>query len=158
MRAEAFDALRAIAGKSRGRLASKAVVEAAKDRSSPLHGYFTWNVKEAAQKRWEDEARVLIRSFEIEIITHNVVVKAPAFVRDPSAGQEQGYIQTINLRTDQDTAREVVVAEFARASAALARAQAVAAAVNLENEITDLRDRVDRLMKSAQTQGAGATA
>ena len=64
-------------------------------------------------------------------------------MRDPTVGNAQGYSTLSRLRSDKDAARDAVVAEFVRASAALSRAKAIAAALDLENEIDELRDRID---------------
>lgn len=50
-------------------LTTDAVVEAAKDPTSPLHGYFTWNIQEAARKQWLVEARKLIQSVRYVIVS-----------------------------------------------------------------------------------------
>lgn len=46
-----------------GMLIPAEVVAAARDKKSPLHGRFTWDNKEAADKWREDEARNLIRAY-----------------------------------------------------------------------------------------------
>lgn len=45
------------------------LIEAARDASHPCHGDFTWDVEKAAQERWWDQARALIRqcSFEVQV-------------------------------------------------------------------------------------------
>lgn len=43
------------------------VIDDARNPKSPLHDRFTWNVAEAAVQWWRQEARQLIRMFEIEI-------------------------------------------------------------------------------------------
>jgi len=52
-------------------LTTEAVVEAAKDPTSPLHGYFTWSVQEAAEKYWRVEARRLIQSVRYIIVSQD---------------------------------------------------------------------------------------
>lgn len=44
-----------------GKIYPEDVVKAARDKGSPLHRYFTWDVQAAARARWLDEARELIR-------------------------------------------------------------------------------------------------
>ncbi len=126
-----------------GRLTADIVVAAAKKKNSPLHAYFeqrgAWDQAEAQKRYCVVIARELIRSVRIEVTTTEYSVRAPAFVRDPSAAPRQGYTSMQNLRNDADLAREVLVEEFARAGAALARAKAVAAAVGMSNEVEELR-------------------
>lgn len=144
-------ALRDIADAHNGRLTPELVVEAAKSKTSPLHEHFTWDVKKAASERWIEQARSLIRSVKVEVSTTQFTVKAPAYIRDPvAAGDVQGYVSLARLRTDEDVARDAVISEFARASAALSRAKAVALALNIEHEIEDLRGRVAELTERVQ--------
>lgn len=147
---EIADALRAIADRHAGKLTPDLVIEAARNKASPLHGCFTWDVKQAAQERWVAQARDLIRSVRVEVTTTQFSVRAPAFIRDPSmAGNEQGYTSLDRLRTDEDLAREAVIAEFQRASAALDRARVVATALGLSSEIEEVRERVVHLSERA---------
>lgn len=45
-----------------GKLATHTVWREAKKKSSPLHNAFTWDVDKAAEERWADQARSLIRA------------------------------------------------------------------------------------------------
>ena len=135
-------ALAEIAERNGGRLTPDAVVKEARKPASPLHGYFTWDVKEAAAERWLDQARQLIRSVRVEVTTTQFSMRAPEYLRDPAAGREQGYISIRRLATDEDMAREAIVAEFSNAAAALSRAKAVAAALGLADQIEEVRSRV----------------
>lgn len=137
--------LRALADANGGRLVPEAVVDAARDPDSPLHSHFTWDDTEAARQHRINQARVLIRTVRIDVKTTNYVIQAPAYVRDPAAGRSAGYIDTIQLRSDEDAAREVVVSEFARASAALRRARTVATALGITDQIDAAIGAIDRL-------------
>ena len=144
--------LEKIAERKGGILTPAAVVEAARDPKSVLHSHFTWDDTEAAKMHREAQARALIRSVKVEIKTVSFPVSAPFFVRSPEAGgREQGYTSLAHLRTDEDAARDVVVSEFARAAACLARAKAVALALDIMPEIESLHDSVRAL--SARVQG-----
>jgi hypothetical protein len=130
--------------------ADAVAAEAARKKANPqLYEYFAsrgcFDPKQS-QKNWQlVVARELIRTVKVNVITTTVQVKAPMFVRDPSARPNQGYVSTVRLRTEEDRAREVLVEEFARASAVLSRAKALAAAFDLENDIEDIVDRIDKL-------------
>lgn len=151
--AEILDRLKELATAGGGRLTPQAVVDDAKDESSPLHGHFTWDIDKAAAERWLDQARTLIRSVEITFRTETVVVRVPYFVRDPEAGpKEQGYISVKAVRTESDLAREVLVQEFSRVADLMRRARVLAKALQLDEEvgamvdsIVELRDRVAAL-------------
>lgn len=60
------EALALVAEKSSGHLVPKAVVEAARDKKSPLHKHFEWDNQIAADKFRLDQARSLIRSIHVE--------------------------------------------------------------------------------------------
>lgn len=129
-----------------GVLTPDAVVADAKNKSSPLHAYFTWDVKKAAHAHWLDQARSLIRSVRYEHRTETRVIKAVAYVRDPAAErEEQGYIHVQRLRSDLDLSREAVAHEFARAAAALTRARELAVVLGIEGEVDALIEGVNAL-------------
>ena len=50
------------------RLKPKEIVEEAKNPKSPLHDYFEWDVREAAQKYWLHQARNLANVVYVEIV------------------------------------------------------------------------------------------
>lgn len=138
-----------------GRLTPEIVVADAKNTDSPLHGEFEWDVKKAAHEHWLDRARALIRSVKVVITTESRVVRSVAYVRDPSApASDQGYVSVVKLRDDRQMAHEALVAEFGRAASALRRAHDLAAALNLENEVADLRERVERLQSDIEARVA----
>lgn len=137
-----------------GKLTPDVVVAEANDPDSPLHRHFTWDDSEAAAKQRLHEARQLIRSVRVEVKTETLTIAAPMFVRDPTAdGRQQGYVTVASLRPNEDLAREVIVTEFGRAAAALARARAVAAALGMAEQIKEVEGRVAHLSQVA-TQAA----
>lgn len=62
-----LEALKAIAARDGGLLRPAAVVEAARPKSSPLHGAFCWDDTKAAELYRLDQAQRLIRSFRIVV-------------------------------------------------------------------------------------------
>ena len=133
--------LEAIARNNGGVLRPFDVVQDARQPDSPLHELFEWDVEEAAQEHWMHTARRIIASVKVNITTETIVLKAPAYVRDPRLhGREQGYLETIKLRTEHEIAKEVLAGEVQNVISALRRARNVAAAVDMESEI-------DRLME-----------
>lgn len=136
-----------------GVLTPEAVVEDAKSKASPLHGQFQWNVKQAAYQHWLDQARSLIRS--VRVVLTEDWIRAPAYVRDPHAERDvQGYVTTLSLRSDEDAARAVVVAEFSRAAAAIRRAREVAKALDLEEVMDELLVRIEDTRTSVSQAAA----
>jgi len=133
--------LEAIARINGGVLRPFDVVQDARQPDSPLHELFEWDVEEAAQEHWMHTARRIIASVKVNITTETIVLKAPAYVRDPRLhGREQGYLETIKLRTEHEIAKEVLAGEVQSVISALRRARNVAAALDMESEI-------DRLME-----------
>jgi hypothetical protein len=145
MRSQTKKALDELARRNRDRLTPKGVVAAARPVRSPLHREFTWDDKKAGEMWREDEARALIRSYEVVVSVTPFLVKAPMYVRDPSAAPEQGYISMGRLRDDEDLAREVLIQEFDRALSALRRAKEVAHALGMSAEIEKLHWDVQQL-------------
>ncbi len=135
-----------------GRLTPAAVVEDAKDPASPLHDCFQWDDEKAAHAHRLDQARSLITSIRIVQKTDRTAVRAVFYVRDPSASDdEQGYVSTTTLRSDADSARVAIVAEFSRVADMLRRAREIAKALECEDDVeallrsvVDLRSRFDQ--------------
>lgn len=126
-----------------GRLTPDAVVEAAKRKDSPLHEFFEWDVKKAANEYWTQQARDLITSVRVVIVTETRRISSVAYVRDPAAASdEQGYVSVSKLRADPDLARTAIVAEFARVASLLERARALAIVLEAEDRVQGLIDEV----------------
>jgi hypothetical protein len=143
---EVASALQSLADRNGGRITPTQVVAAAKDKTSPLHRCFTWDDAVAGHRHRLNEARELIQS--IRVITHKEqrVVRGIAYVRDPeAAANQQGYISTAKLRTDEDLARAALVEEFSRAAAALRRAMAVAEVLQMKDEVERFVSGIDAL-------------
>ena len=133
--------LEEIARNNGGVLRPSDVVEDARQPDSPLHELFNWDTDEAAYEHWMHTARKIIATVKVNITTDTIVLKAPAYVRDPRLhGREQGYLETIKLRTEHEIAKEVLAGEVQNVISALRRARNVAAALDMESEI-------DRLME-----------
>lgn len=141
-----------------GRLTPDAVVKDARNKDSPLHDQFEWDVKKAAAAYWIEQARELIVSVKVVIRTEHTRVSAPYYVRDPSAEHDrQGYVSVPTLRTDQDSARDALISEFGRVAAALTRARALAAALDAGSEVEALLQGVVGLrQRFVEQAGAGA--
>lgn len=110
----------------------------AKSADSPLHLHFTWDLDEAAQAHWLDQARRLITSVMVTVHTQETTVKSVFYVRDPSAGKQQGYVSVTSLRSDEDMAREALVNEFTRVADLLRRARSLAVALDAGNDVDSL--------------------
>lgn len=131
------------------------VVEAARDPESPLHDEFIWNVNEAAQQHWLDTARSLIRVVRVEVKDEPARSLAPYYVVDPlRPPKSQRYIQLDKAARDRELSGRVLSDEIDRIVAAIRRAQAVAGALGLSEELASLLDNVDMLRTRAETAAA----
>lgn len=150
--------LRQMAETAGGFLTAEAVLAEAKKEASPLHAWpgFTWDRDKAALKRNLDEARTLMKGVRVIASTRTFQVQAPFFIKNPST--KSGYITLPKAKSDEDMAREIVIAEFARVSAALGRAKAVAAALNLTEKIEELDGILSQAYQSLQDQQAAGSA
>lgn len=118
-----------------GVLTAQSVVDAARDPAHPLHDQFDWDDAKAGEKHRLNQARQLIRSVRLVVHEASIIVRAPAYIRDPAADRsEQGYITISKLRGEPARAAEAVLTECERAKAALRRARDVAAVLDLSAE------------------------
>ena len=155
MNSEVQQYLQALADQNNGRLTPEDVVSHARSENSPLHSFFTWDDAEAATKQRLHEARELIRSVKVEVTLDKVTVHAPFFVRDPGRpAKEGGYISTPKLRSNEDLAREALVAAFNRVVSVLQGARELAAVLGMDKEVTALQKRVLLLTTKAEKQAA----
>lgn len=121
----------------RGVLTADALVEDAKNKTSPLHTlpvWQNWNKTEAAHAWWLECAREIIRTVQIVVTTETATVSAPYYVHDPDV-KGQGYRSVVALQRDPASARQALIDELTRAAGAMTRARTVAAALNLTDEI-----------------------
>jgi hypothetical protein len=119
-----------------GQLTPALVVKDAKNPKSPIHREFDWDDGSAAARWREEQARQLIRSVTVTIVTDTITIKSVAYVRDPNAAtDEQGYVSVESLRHDRPAAREALVYECNRAAALLERARHLALALGLAAEV-----------------------
>ena len=141
----------------RGELTATAVVEAARDPESVLHGHFEWDDTKAAEAHRLDQARSLIRSVTVQVRLGSLQVAVPAYVRDPGKeGGAEGYRNVAQLRTETDLAREAIVSEFKAVASRLQRARRLAQVLSIpETDIDDIADAVgaivERVMQAPAT-------
>lgn len=150
--------LRTIAARNNGTLTPKQVVDDAREPGSPLHELFEWDAAKGHEIYLLNQARAVIRSVKVTVLRSETTFKAPLYVRNPELNRrEAGYVSITRLRTDAELAREQVVAEFAAATAALKRARAIAAALEVSEEIDALIGEVRRVSQSVQAPASGMT-
>lgn len=139
------DRLEKIAGLNGGRITPDAVLLDAKSPKSPLHDQFDWDDSTAAKSWRLSQARELIRSIRVEITTDTRTVSTVRYVRDPAAGEAQGYVEVAKLRDDKTLAIEALQGEIRQANALVARARSIADALGLSAEIEMVSESVETL-------------
>ena len=120
--------LEKISSQHSGRLEPRYVVEAAKNRKSPLHHHFTWDVQQAAEERWLDQARSIIRAIR---------------VADDEGGEDKPAFISITDKSDGTAYRRV-------GDIADSRALQLALLVQAESELAAFRRRYAMLKDVCQ--------
>lgn len=145
--------LQDIADRNGGRLTPSDVVDEARKHDSPLHELFEWDIKKAAQSHWIDRARDIITSVKIEVQTETFMIRSVAYIRDPSAeNDEQGYRNIADVRSDKDWSRKSIVEAFQQAAAYLRRAKNLAIVLELDEEVETLINNVVELREKVTHQ------
>lgn len=115
---------------SKGKLTPDAVIEAAKDPTSILHGEFEWDVGKAAYQAWTDTARRLIREVQLVVEYQDVRVVAPFYITDHGS-KESSYVETTKVAKKHAFAKQALGDELARIKGAVHRAMSMAAVFGL---------------------------
>lgn len=102
-----LDALEVIRAAHGGTLPLEAIVQAATDENSPLHRYFEWDGKKAAQAYRIEQARWLVNRVKIFIERgdEQAPVKVHAYVSlvdDRGNGNGNGYRATCEVLSDEE--------------------------------------------------------
>lgn len=120
-----------------------AIVEDAKREDSPMHGCFTWNIQEAAEKRWLDEARDLVQKLVV-VVVNEVQDEEPrhvkAFVSVVDDDGTTGYTMTRIAASDPDL-RQQMLAD------ALAGLRSWRRRYNELRELRPVLDAIDQLQE-----------
>jgi hypothetical protein len=95
-----------------GEIDIAAIIADKDDKDSPVYRYFTRNIKDAAQKQWETEAKYIIRSIEHETIKVNVLsdgteevqsmARVRAFVSVPNEDEQVSYRLITDVLADKE--------------------------------------------------------
>lgn len=122
-----------------GPLTPQAVVDDARKKTSPLHNEFEWDDKKAGHHWRLQQARRLIASVTLTVINEERIISTVAYVRDPeAAGNEQGYVRTVDLQSDKGRALAAIMGEVGRIEAHLIRTRSLASALDLDDEVAEM--------------------
>lgn len=144
---------------SKGRVTPDAVIEAAKDPKSILHGEFEWNVNKAAYQSWTETARRLIREVRLIIEYQDVRVVAPYYIADPGT-DDSSYVETLRIANKHTSAQRALTDELARIKGAIQRAKALAAVFGLTanfERMLDLAVETERTFSSNEIASSTQT-
>lgn len=138
-----------------GILTRRAVVDAARVKSHPLHGEFDWNDKSAAEAHRLEQAGELIRSITLVIVTEERRLESVAYVRAPTAGHREAGYTTVELLRGQPAASWAALeAEVDRIEALLVRGRSIASAIGLEMQWDDVLMRLVALRRPPMMEAA----
>lgn len=142
--------LRQLEDPNTGALNIDQVIAAARDPNDPMHSEFTWDVNEAANERWRDQARAMIRNVKYEeTVTRVELSNVPNYVHTTTELGKDAYMPIDRVRSDQDRARQVINEELARCRAALDRARAVADVIGLRAQLEQAIEWIVNLQRAA---------
>lgn len=141
-----------IAKKHGGKITAEMVVDDAKNKKSPLHRLFQWDLSKAAMEHWLDRASVIIRSIKIEVVTTTKRVNITAYVRDPQKPPTSpGYVSIEIISKSPEDAASVMAYEIRAAESAVRRCVHIGEALGLDGEarkalagIVELREKINK--------------
>ncbi len=142
--------VQALEGKD-GRISARRVLEDAKQKSSPLHKLYDWNVKRASEKWWLHQTRLIIASVTVKITVNEITFDHSKYVKDMTV--KEGYQSTFVMKADSASARESLIFTLTIASGHLQRAYDLAAPLGLQHEIDGLLAQIAgviRIVKPAE--------
>lgn len=114
----------------------EAVVDAARDQTSPLHDQFEWDDSVAGEAYRLQQARALIKRVTVSVTrADQTVVRAPVFVRNPSG--EAGYRLTQSVAVSAPDRRQVMIIALTQCQTIL-RNLAAPELDDLISQMTDL--------------------
>ena len=130
-----------------GGITPEMVIKAAKDPNNVLHHLFEWDNSKAGNAHRVDQARQIITSVKINIVTESRTISAVSYVRDPRlSNDQQGYVSVAKLKTDKDLAKDSIRYEFQRAYAHLHRAKTHAEILGMEDQVSALLNTLEEVM------------
>lgn len=145
---------------SRGRLTARRVLEDARKPKSPLHTltvFRGWNVEHATRKWWLHCAQLVIGAVTYQVTHNERVIKAVAYVVDPSMkgnGGGGGYRSVQAMQADPESARESLIYTLEIASGHLRRAYDLAPALGLTRQIDALLAQIAGVKRIAAAKKA----
>lgn len=141
-----------------GKLTAEDVVLAARDPESALHGCFEWDDSKAAEHWRLQQARSLIRSVMVKVtVEDDRVISVPIYVRDPEKeSEQQGYVSLPSIMSNPAASKAALYVELVRIEGLLERAENIATACGLIDEVRKVKGRVKALRRRVEPMAATA--
>lgn len=137
---------------------AQAVVDAARDEASPLHGHFEWDDSIASEQYRLIQARSLIRRIKMTVTVQNIPLRTNVYVSEPKQRKVSpgGYSRLLDVRSDEERSRDLVIDEMNRAVSSLTRAKTIAKVLGAEDAIENLESQTRSLMYSISQEPIAA--
>lgn len=135
-----------------GRITPESVIVAAQNPKSPLHDRFEWDDSVAAHEHRLQQARGLIRSVMVQITTEERIISTVHYVRDPSVGDDQGYVSLAKLQTEPENARAMLMHSFGQAKTYLGRAEEFAAVLGHREAVVAVSKKLNRVATRIESE------
>ena len=84
------------------------IVEAARDKKSPLHPHFEWDDSVAAEAYRQDQARDLVRSLTIDISKSNLEKRPVRAFLNVETGGDRGYVSTVTAMSSRELRKQII--------------------------------------------------
>jgi hypothetical protein len=143
--------------KDAGHVDPEDVVKAARAEDHPLHDDFEWADEAAAHKYRLQQAARLIRSVRLNVTVRDIPIMCPAYVRDLRT-DGRGYRAIMEVRNEEDIARQTVIDAMQRVNGAVRRAKTLAIILGVEDliaRIDELAGAVTSRVRTASDQSEG---
>lgn len=125
--------------KQRGRCTPRALVDAARPKSSPIHKYFfKWTDREAAEKWRIEQAKFYLRTIPIYIEEMKITVRRFMTEKGARGSKPRGYISTIRILNSKQRMKNMLEIALEELKS-FQKKYAI---------LTELCDRVDEVIES----------
>mgnify|MGYP006899666155 CR=1 FL=1 len=84
-----------------GRVDPVDLIEAARDPNHPCHEEFTWDIDTAANERWRDQARSIIRKCKFDVVFEDVTTPVVQYV--PCSDDSSVFLSLPRIRSSSKT-------------------------------------------------------
>lgn len=125
-----------------GKLSIASVIEAARDKQNVLHSAFTWDSRDALKKNLENEARALLREYQVVIVTPSGPISTRHFVSlssDRQLGGGYRYVQ--DVLSDEDMSAQLLQDALAELAAFQQRYNRLEQLAGIFKELSELQEK-----------------